>query len=108
MPRRVIRNAHRADLSLAFEFFERTEGLVVGRHAIEVVHVVEIDIVGLQATQTRLKRCAQMLARTTAVGRFIPRAAAFRRQYNPLAVSRQPLAEYFLGRTAAVHIGGVK
>jgi hypothetical protein len=66
VPAGEVRRAHVDDLALLHQRVERLPDLVPGAVAVDVVHLVEVDVVGLQAPQARLAVLADLVGRQAA------------------------------------------
>src|SRR5687768_17031013 len=63
LPAREVRAARVADLAGALKIVERLERLLHGRHAVPLVHLVEVDVIGPEAAQARLAGADQVVSR---------------------------------------------
>jgi len=87
---------------------ERSQGFLDGRQAVPLVHLVEVDVVGAQATQARLARSDEVMARQPRVVRSGPHGETrLRRQQDVVSPALEDLAKDLLGTTIGVHVGGI-
>ena len=97
-----------ADLSLTHEVVQRPQGLLERGVAVPSVHLVQVDVVGLEATQT-----AFHLAQDVHAGGAAPIEVAahgqpdLRGQHDVLPDALQGVAQESLALAEAVHVGGV-
>ena len=97
-----------ADLALAHEIGQRTEGLLDVRRRARAMHLIKIDVVRLQATQRILDLLHDPLPRTaTMIGPVVHRHEELRRQHDIVATPLQGLTDDLLRHTAGIHVGGV-
>jgi hypothetical protein len=123
VPTGEVRGADVHDLALLHERVEGLPGLVPGAVAVDVVHLVEVDVVGLEALQAGLAVLADLVGgevATVAVGlrvrvRPLHRVVDLGGQHDrvaPAVAEREPVADDALGLAAhdrpAVDVGGVE
>jgi hypothetical protein len=106
VPAREVAAADVDDFALRDERFHRLPDLVPRRRSIDVVHLVEVDAIGLHALQARVARVANVSRREQAVVRPLRhRTEHFRREHNLLASTaalREPRAEDRFGSARAL------
>ena len=115
-PGGIVGTADIEDLATAHEIVQSAQRLLKGGVRVGDVHLIEVDVVGLQAAQTALNGAHDVLARAAlAIGTAAHRKAKLRRQNNLLAPSFEPAANIFLGssnrlrgRAERIRIGGIK
>ena len=102
-------------LALLHEHVHRLPDLVPRRVAVDVVHLVEVDVVGLQPAQAVVARLADVRAPRAgpSFGQSLARVVDLGREHRPLAPTvalREPAADDRLGEPApvAVDVGGVE
>jgi hypothetical protein len=98
-----------ADFAFANELVEGVERLFDGREGVEGVHVVDVDVIGLEAAQTAFDLAAQVITR----GAFVVRAVAHAegglgRDKCLIAIAFEGFAEDLFGATVAVDVRGVE
>ena len=116
VPAREVAAADVDHLARVDEVLHRLPDLVPRRGAVDVVHLVEVDVIGLQAAQAGVARVADVARREAAVvGPLGHRAVDLRREHDllaPASALREPAADDRLGRArtlvAAVAVGGVE
>ena len=116
VPTSEVAAAYVDDLALLGERLHRLPDFVPRRGAIHVVHLEEIDVIGLQATQAGVARGANVSGRQATVVRPIGHwSVQLGGKYNlvaPIAAEREPVANDFFGganaEVSAVTIGGVE
>ena len=97
-PRLEVGAADVPHLPLVDEVVQRAQRFVDRGARVGRVHLVEIDVVGLQAPQTRLDRGEDVLAGQSAVvGPGAHRAPTFGRQHDVIASAFQPFADDLFG-----------
>jgi hypothetical protein len=110
-----------ADLALADQLLHRLPDLLPRRGPVNVVHLIQVDVIGLQPPQARLAGAANVVGRQPAIVRAEShRLVHLRRQDDVVAVpaALQPSADGLLrdavpllhvrGLRAAVDVGGVE
>ena len=101
-----LRRADRADLAAADQVCQRGEGLLDVSTGIGAVELVDVDVVGPQATQRALHRGDDPApGRALVVGVLPGRAAELGGEHDVVPASLQGLADDVLG--VAVGVGGV-
>lgn len=80
---------------------------------VDVMHLVQVDMIGLQAPEAGIAGAADVIRRQVfVVGADVHRLVHFCGQYDPVAtglVLRQPLADVFLGDAEALgHVGRLR
>ena len=116
VPAREVAAADVDHLALVDELLHRLPHLVPRCVPVDVVHLVEVDVVGLQAPQARFARVTDVARREPAVVRPVRhRPEHFRREHDllaPAAALREPVPDDRLGRAralrAAVTVGRVE
>ncbi len=112
VPAGEVRAADVQHLALRDQQVHRLPDLVPRRVAVDVVHLVEVDVVGLQAPQAVVARLTDVQRRQ--LRRVRPLAATavdLRREHGllpPATALREPPADDLLGLGAAVDVGGVE
>ena len=88
------------------ERLHRLPDLVPRRVAVDVVHLVEVDVIGLQPAQALFARAADVQRREPAVVRPLGhRTEDLRREHDllaPTAALREPAADDLLGHALAL------
>ena len=106
VPAREVAAPDIDDLARVDEVLHRLPHLVPRRGTVDVMHLVEVDVVGLQSTQARVACVADVSRRETAVvGPVRHRAEHLRREHHLLAsipTLREPSADDRLGRARAL------
>src|SRR6266498_1169806 len=104
------------DLALLHQDLHRLPDLLPGRAPVDVVHLVQVEVVGLQPRQRRLARPPDVqrgqLARVRPLGHVAVQLGGQHGLLPPAAALGEPLADDRLGAPAvlapAVHVGGVE
>jgi hypothetical protein len=97
-----------ADLALAHEIGQRTEGLLDIRRRARAVHLIQVDVIRLQAPQRILGLLHDPLpGAATLIGPVVHRHEELRRQHDVVAAPPQGLAGDLLRHAAGIHVGGV-
>ena len=100
--------ADRADLAAAHQVGQRGQGLVDVGVRVRAVHLVQVDVVGLQAAQAVLHLADDPAARVAAhVGVLAHRAVRLGGQHHLVAAAAQGLADDLLRLPRRVHVRGV-
>ena len=106
VPAREVRRADVEDLPLLDERVHRLPDLVPRRLPVDVVHLVQVDVVGLETTQRRLARAPDVARRQERVVRPVRHAAVELRCDDRLlaaaAALSEPPADDLLGPALAV------
>ena len=116
VPAREVAAADVDDLALLHERLHRLPDLVPRRGAVDVMHLVQVDVIGLQPAEALVARGADVSRRQPAVVRPLGhRAEDLGREHDLLAASaalREPAADDLLGRAgtlrSAVAVRGVE
>ena len=111
-----IRAANVAHLALMNQVVQGLQGLLNRRFRVGRVDLIQVDIIRLQARETRLNRGADMLAREAPVVRSVThRPPAFGGQDDVLAPAFEPFADNLLGTARGfdatagrIHIRAIK
>ena len=107
--RAEVRRADVEHLAGADELIERVQRLLERRRQVLAVDLVEVDVVGAQATETRVARLADVLPRRAARVRSRPdRHGALGGQHDLRTPAAQRLAADLLRDRAGVRVGGVE
>src|SRR5271157_1253308 len=94
----MVRAPDVADLPLVDEGVEGVEGLVHGGDAVPLVHLVQVDVVGLQAPETRLAGAQEVTTRQPGVVLALThRIARLGAEDNLVTVSLDDLSNDLLG-----------
>ncbi len=103
-----VRAADVAHLPGADEAVEGRHGLLDRSVIVPRVHLVEVDVVGAEATETRLEGSGQVAAGQARVVRAASlRAAALRREHDRVAFGSDGSTDDRFRLTARVHVRGV-
>ena len=101
-----------ADLALADQLLHRLPDLLPRRGPVDVVHLVQVDVVGPQPSQARLARPPQVVGGQPAVvGAQAHRLVHLGGQDDVVAppTALQPLTDRLLGAAVALgHVGGLR
>src|SRR5262245_44373291 len=108
-PGRPIRKADVAYLAVAHQILERFDRLLDRGQHVDLVHQVDIDVVGAKTREASVHGCENVPARETRLDNGRTHAISdFGRDHHLLAASADRLAEYSLGFTASVDIRRVE
>ena len=108
VPGAHVGEAPLADLALADQLAEGEHDLLPGRVGIELVHVVEVDVVGLQAAQAGLDGAPHVEAGEAAlVGSVADRVGDLGGQHPAVAGLLEGAADHLLGAAVGVDVGRV-
>ena len=103
-PAREVAASDVEDLSLLDEHVHRLPDFVERRLAVEMMHLIEVDVVRLESPKARLAGFADVIGRKApAVGPVHHRLIELRREDNFVSLSAllEPLAHDFLGNAVA-------
>ena len=85
------------------QVIQRPERLIERRFKIGKMHLIQIEIVGLQTAQASMGRLEDMLARpATIIGTSAHREKELARQHNLFASPFEPVANIFFGAAHAL------
>src|ERR1700680_2525408 len=85
------------------QVIQRPERLIERRFSIGKMHLIQIEIVGLQTAQAGLNRLEDMLARpATIIGASAHREKELGRQHNLFASPFEPVTYIFFGAALAL------
>ena len=88
VPAREVAAAHVKDLALLHQHLHRLPHIFPRRGALDVVHLVQVDVVGLEPAQAGVARLADVIRRHALVVDARPhRIAQLGRQHDSLAVA---------------------
>ena len=105
VPGRVVGAPDVADLAVVHEGVEGVEDLLHRRHAVPLVHLVEVDVVGAQAPQARLARPDEVMAgEPGVVGTVAHGEARLGGDQDVLAPALEDLAHDLLGTPGGVDV----
>ena len=109
-PCRKVRAADVTHLALTDQVFQRAQGFLDRRQRIEIVLLIEIDIVGLQAAQTVFHCTYDVAARCTLFGAVVAHGLrVFRREYDVLAAITEHFTQHgFRAAASGIDVGGVE
>ena len=99
-PGAVVGDAEIADLPVPHEIAHRPHGLAERRLVILLVEVVDVDVVGAEPAQARLRRAHHPFARQPAAIRVLSHAVAELGRQHPLVALRRDRAPRHLFRHA--------
>ena len=109
MPAGEIGDAEVADFAGADEPVEGLENFFDGRHRVEGVELIDIDVVGLQAAETGVDGIEQVIARgADIVGAGAHPEGALGGDDDFLAAALESMAEDFFGHAGGVDVAGIK
>src|SRR5215217_277095 len=97
MPSGKVRAADVANLAASYEIVQSAQRLFDRRQSVEAVHLINVDVIGLEASQTRFARGNDVVPGIAEI--IAPRPGAercLRRNQHPIASALDGLAQYLL------------